>query len=394
MNRFMPDTWREALMRPIAMAAPDANVYVEIMAPDFRFAFVAVLLSIWVVLGWRKKWQLSPTLILLAFISVSFVPWLATTGNGRYFIPMLLSVGPLCIALIYWLPWTRPMKGAIAVLLISIQSFAVYESTPWRSWTLGTWSREPFFELTADQDLLIEPSTFVTITSISYSLIAPKFHESSRWVNLSGVPVDRASMESRRVQAMLSASPSLKLIVPSMPAHMTQQGLPNDDIAKVIDRMLAPQRLALASPASCRFLRSRGLATVAFRKLDKINPETVAKFGFWICQLTYSVDLPAADPAEFNPLVNRVFERVENACPNIFPPGQTKSSRTEGGVLRDYPSADMKTYVLDGGEVVYKYWKALNPILIGTVDEVLGKGFKMDCNNIRGRSGLPWERRL
>lgn len=394
MNRFMPDTWREALMRPIAMAAPDANVYVEIMAPDFRFAFVAVLLSIWVVLGWRKKWQLSPTLILLAFISVSFVPWLATTGNGRYFIPMLLAVGPLCIALIYWLPWTRPMKGAIAVLLISIQSFAVYESTPWRSWTLGTWSREPFFELTADQDLLIEPSTFVTITSISYSLIAPKFHESSRWVNLSGVPVDRASMESRRVQAMLSASPSLKLIVPSMPAHMTQQGLPNDDIAKVIDRMLAPQRLALASPASCRFLRSRGLATVAFRKLDRINPETVAKFGFWICQLKYPVDLPAADPAEFNPLLNRVFERVEHACPHIFPPGQIKSSKTEGGVLRVYASADMKAYVMDDGKVYYKYWKALNPILIGTVDEVLGKGFKMDCNNIRGRSGLPWERGL
>ncbi len=394
MNRFTPDTWRDALLRPFAMAAPDANVYVEIMAPDFRFVFVAALLIIWVVLGWRMKWQLSPTLALLAFVSLSFVPWLFTTGNGRYFIPMLLSVGPLCIALIYWLPWTRAMKGTIAVLFLAIQSFAVYENTPWRSWTLGTWSSEPFFELAADRGLEAEPSTFVTITSISYSLITPRFHESSRWVNLSGVPGDRTSMESRRVQAMLSTSQALKLIVPSMPAHMTQQGLPNDDITKVIDRMLAPHRLALVQPASCQFVGSRGLATVALRKLNQIEPETVAKFGFWICALKYPVDLPLADPAVSHPLIDRVFERVERACPHIFPPGQAGSSKVEGGVLRDYASADMKTYVLDGGKVYYKYWKALNPMLVGTVDEVLGEGFKMDCDDIRGRSGLPWERKF
>ena len=43
--RFQPDTWLEALLRPVAMAAADANVYVEIMAPDFRFVFVLALLA-------------------------------------------------------------------------------------------------------------------------------------------------------------------------------------------------------------------------------------------------------------------------------------------------------------------------------------------------------------
>ena len=44
--RFEPDTLYEALLRPVAMAAPDANVYVEIMAPDLRFIFVLALLAL------------------------------------------------------------------------------------------------------------------------------------------------------------------------------------------------------------------------------------------------------------------------------------------------------------------------------------------------------------
>ena len=37
MIRFLADTWRDALLRPVAMAAPNSSVYIEIAAPDFRF---------------------------------------------------------------------------------------------------------------------------------------------------------------------------------------------------------------------------------------------------------------------------------------------------------------------------------------------------------------------
>ena len=40
------------------------------------------------------------------------------------------------------------------------------------------------------------------------------------------------------------------------------------------------------------------------------------------------------------------------------------------------------------------FWRALNPENIGTLGSVSAPGFKMDCNTIRGRSGLPWERKL
>ena len=40
MIRFLPDTWLDALLRPVAMAMPDGWIYVETMAPDLRFVFV------------------------------------------------------------------------------------------------------------------------------------------------------------------------------------------------------------------------------------------------------------------------------------------------------------------------------------------------------------------
>ena len=34
MIRFLADTWRDAILRPVAMAAPNSSVYIEIAAPD------------------------------------------------------------------------------------------------------------------------------------------------------------------------------------------------------------------------------------------------------------------------------------------------------------------------------------------------------------------------
>ncbi|MBK7990381.1 MAG: hypothetical protein IPK05_10415 [Comamonadaceae bacterium] len=52
MIRFLADTWRDALLRPVAMAAPNSSVYIEIAAPDFRFVLalglgVLALISVW-----------------------------------------------------------------------------------------------------------------------------------------------------------------------------------------------------------------------------------------------------------------------------------------------------------------------------------------------------------
>src|SRR4051794_31172481 len=119
MIRFIPDTWLEALLRFFVMAAPDGNVYVEIAAPDLRFAAI-ILLAVAVALSWRRVGaNKRPALALLAFVLASTVPWLLTSGNGRYWMPVLLSVGPLAVGLVFLLPVTKAFKLFIAGGLVA-----------------------------------------------------------------------------------------------------------------------------------------------------------------------------------------------------------------------------------------------------------------------------------
>ena len=120
MIRFEPDTLRDALWRPLAMAAPNSDVYLEIMAPDLRFA-VLLLLTVVSVVTLRRSPRSRPVVLLLAFVWLAFVPWLMSSGNGRYFLPVLLAVGPLCIALIHRLPMRGRMRATLAVLVVAVR---------------------------------------------------------------------------------------------------------------------------------------------------------------------------------------------------------------------------------------------------------------------------------
>lgn len=393
MIRFQPDNFREALLRPLAMAAPDAGVYAEIAAPDLRFAAVVILTFISAVVARRIEWKKSPILPLLGYVIVCFALWLFTTGNGRYFIGMLLVVGPLCIALVHWLPFKRNVRAVIAMGLVVLQAILVYDTEPWRMWGLAQWNEEPFFQISLDQQAMMEPATYVTATAISYSLVAPRFPAIARWVNISGQR-DPEDVNGRRVQATLVASSSIQLLIPSMPDHMTPSRQPSAAIAQEINGMIGWQKLALQDPPKCRLLPSRGLATQAFKDVTLVKPETLAKFGFWICPLQFPVEAPPVDRVEGSALVNSALDFVEKACPRLFPAVEAKTRAIVNGFVRNYSSTDMKLYVLEGEQVHYKYWRALNPELIGSVSEIVAPSFRMSCDSIRGRSGLPWERKL
>ncbi len=149
MIRFLPDSWRDAVLRPFAMAAPDGGVYVEIMAPDFRFAFILLLIPVLTLLVVLRPWRnpsFKPVAILLTATAMAFVPWMLTTGNGRYFIPFLLVAGPLCLGLVYLLPTTRAFRLAIATCLVAIQATAIYETNPFRLWDWARWQDAPYFQ--------------------------------------------------------------------------------------------------------------------------------------------------------------------------------------------------------------------------------------------------------
>lgn len=393
MIRFMPDTWRDALLRPIAMAAPDGGVYVEIIAPDFRFLFVLVLLlALAGCVLFRKAAFAPPLRVLLALTALAFVPWLITSGNGRYFIPFLLIAGPLCIALVQSLPVSRSLRASIAVLMVAWQGVALHENDPWRWWGHVAWQDGPAFPVAIPPDVAAQPATYVTLASISYSILAPRFHPDSRWINISAQRgVGDGSPDGLRTQALIASPGPLRLLFPSVPG-----GEPGEQIGQAlgvaINDLIARQGISIEDLRACRLLRSTGLADMASRRVAEEDGK--ALHGFWLCPLVRRATQSRPDAGPPPPWIEDVFARLEKTCPQIFRAGEAVSLRIPAGAVRGYPGSDFKLYVLNDGQVLYKYFRALNPVAIGNAPDIMAPDFRMDCNNIKGRSGLPWERAI
>lgn len=392
MIRFLPDTFRDAIWRPLAMAAPDGGVYVEIIAPDFRFAFALLLAVAWLLLARGNLRRVSPALIVLAFTALAFVPWLATTGNGRYFIAFLLIAGPLCIGLLHLIPVTRGLRLCLAVMMVLWQGYLIYENEPWNSWTYVSWKEAPAFGVEIPAEVAAQPATYVTVASISYSLIAPRFHPASRWINISSLQGSAGtSSDELRAQALIAEPGPLKLIFPTVPSGQEGERI-DPELGVAIDGLLARQGLSIENEAQCRILHSDGLSKMRMRRLNDIPPGQKVVHGFWLCPLARHASPRARQAGPVPERLERVFEKLEKLCPRIFRPGEVVSLRIPAGALRGYPGSDFKLYVLDDGRVWYKYVRALNPVFVGDVDSIMAAAFTMDCDNIRGRSGLPWER--
>jgi hypothetical protein len=382
--RFIPDDWIDVVMRPFDMVAPEANTYVEIAAPDIRLA-VAVLLLGAVLLLWRRRSGTAApaTLWLATLLLVSTGVWLYTTGNGRYFVAWLVLLGPLCAGLIRLLPMKRNAKLLLAGLIVAAQGFVLTQDPPWDSWTYTEWTRPPYFQIDPPP---ADPATYVTIASISYSLLIPQFPPESSWISLAG-GID--PLQAHFVDQLLASSRPVRLLAPAVPGETEAHGAPKPAAAKALQVLLRAHRLFLDEPEKCQLLHSAGLVALGARQGMKVTPEVQRDFGFWICPVVYR---PGAAPPSSgaDATTMAVFEAIERMCPRFFPNGGGPE-RIEGGWVKRYES-DTRVYLADDGTAAYKFWRSINQVIIGSSKQILAGEATIDCTKIRApnwRRGGP-----
>jgi hypothetical protein len=382
MIRFMPDDWLDVVMRPLDMVSPESNTYVEIAAPDLRMAGV-MLLALAVLLLWRRRAAAShATLWLFALLLASTAMWLATSGNGRYFIAWLVLLGPLSIGLVRMLPGSVSSKVAMAGGLVALQLVLLFLSSPFGNWTWVDWRDPPYFQVDPPP---ARPATYVSIANISYSLVAPQFPAGSRWVGLAGGVAKR---DEPMVKQLLATAPDLTLFAPALPGQTLPDGQPTEAAIEALGRLLQPQGLVLRTGAPCSHLFSRGMMQIS-RRYSAAPPDPARKYGFWLCPLDYRPG-PAVQPPPVDPQVDAVFRAVQEACPRFFA-GTDRPMKINGGWLKAYDS-DTKVYVMDDGNVYYKFWRSLNSVRIGTREDVVSRRATVDCSKIRApnwRRGGP-----
>lgn len=384
MIRFLPDTPMQALTRFFDMAAPDANVYVEIPAPDVRTGAI-LLLALAAVVLWRRLGPgRTPVFAMLALLLLSAVVWLATSGNGRYFLPMLVCAGPTAIALLCLLPLPRHWKGILGLTLASVQVFVLTQQPPWHQWSWLDWKDEPYFAVQlAPEQSSGPPTTYASLSTISYSLIAPQFPANSRWIHLaSGGATPRDAQWTDAFLRRAAAEGPLRLIAPSLPSVTLADGKPNADVLAAFDKLIAGRNVRIVG--DCQLLPSRAQARLEGVE-DQVLQGHTREVGFWSCPLAYEQreELPVHARVPPEP-VRQTLARMGALCPRFFPPNDGGMLRLVDGWEKNYSASETRLYVMDNDDVWYKFWRSLNPVKVGKVADVLAGKVALDCASIRG----------
>lgn len=384
--RFSPDGWLEWLLRPFVLIEPSGGIYFEAPAPDWRFAFLMVFLAAAAFSQWRR-WTVAPEQArAIAGLLITFYLWTWISGNGRYFLAGFFLVGPLVVVAYRWLPGTLAFRMSALGLVVAAQAFAVYEFYQPNQWGLVRWYHGPGIPIERSP-IRERPAVFLTMTGISYSILVPQFHRQSRWAGMTGQHDLRTDSPVYPAFRALLRDPLPKyLVVPFFPRLMDEAQQPIQEARAVYANALATHGLRMAD-RPCLLLRSSLTGRPDAR--DAARPSS----GFWFCPLLIVSDSAGIASASSRlSLTDGVFEKIEKACPRYFPSENGLERHYDGVYMRHYPASDSRLYIDENGRVLMKYYRALNPTVIGSSENILEGRFKIDCDKLPGRYQLPWSR--
>jgi hypothetical protein len=388
MLRFLPDGWLDGLLRPCLLADPVNGLYVEIDAPDWRFAAVAVLLLLaWLGRPRAALLQTNQTLALLG-LTVCFYVWTVFSGNGRYFIWALLIVGPMVVMAARRLRASLAMRNTVILLVLGVQSVSIAYSFMPNMWGLRPWRTGPGLALVASP-LKASPAVFLTLGSVSYSALVPQMHPQSRWSNIAGQQFILPGVrEYPELQKLLDSPLPHYAVVRATGMLMGPDGQPTVLAMKSLVGTLGRQQLQL-SAERCNYVRTAD-AELAMKQ----GKGSAADEGFWFCAVRRS-GAPAMSVVDVavSPELDDVFAKVEQRCPRLFPAGNARSVGIDDAVQRHYSYSDTGLFVHNSGVVYFKYNRALNPTILGKTEDVRRGAFTIDCMRMPGRYLPPWERR-
>lgn len=387
MLRFVPDHWLDALARPLLMADPVAGLYAEIQAPDWRFAALVLLLALAALMHRSRSMLTGPQWRTLLGLTASFYVWTFAAGNGRYFFWGLLLVGPLAVVVVTRLRSTLAMRNTVILGVLALQCWVVWTTFESNTWALRPWSRGPGLAL-EDTPLKRQPAVFITMGAISYSIMVPQMHPLSRWTNVAGQQDLLPGMrEFDRYQELMDSPLPKYAVIRATKLVMTDERQPIDHAWVVIRRALGDYGLEPAAGA-CTFVRA-DIAGLPINVIAEIAPDS----GFWFCPVQRTPTMASVEQKHAHaPEFDDVFGQIESRCPRLFPTGNASSRPADDGTARVYSQSDTNVVVNHAGWVYLKHIRALNPTVLGTVEDVRTGRFTLDCERLPGRYVPPWDR--
>jgi hypothetical protein len=389
--RFLPEGFGEALARIFEIALPVRQVYIESAAPDLRLAAVVVLLAAAVLaLPFLNRSDASGgadtppaellkrqrLMLLSIFWVVALAAWLATSGNGRYFLAALLLAGPLLAALLF-VVLGRSRRAFVygSLALLGLQTYQTLEASDLR-WAPGNPSG-PWLEIEVPDHLRERPYTYVSMSSQSNSFLAAFVHPQSSFAAVWGqFSIAPGTPSYDRVVRLLADSERQAVIVIPIDVRRRDNLPHRPSSLEGVQRSLRAFRMRIDEDR-CGFIKSSDPFASLYWVGDRSEVQPYQEYDGYIfyCHLVRDETLVPEEPPA---AVIAALDTVERSCPRIFAPALPATIRAGARWMRTYANSDTTLYAV-GDRVYHIGWRMGEPIFAGTVEDLAAGKVGIDC---------------
>jgi hypothetical protein len=355
-ERFAPRSLGEALAFPLRIASPEFMTYAEIAAPDLRFGALALALAALAAAALARRGRPSASgadIRFVAFVLISLAAWIATSGNARYGLLVLLLVGP-CVARVADLAMgARAARVAVAVVLVA-QVAACAMISPLRWFVAESWTRE-WFPFEVPERGRREPALYLTMESQTMMSVAPYLSPEASFVNLRGQ--HSLAPGWKRIEALLARHRG-KVRALGRGLRLQADGKPRPEVVEVYDSTMLRFGFRLDT-SDCFAIGWRGdedgMISRAANALAYYSEPKGRLFSLASCALVPGERDPRVIAAEAR--VSRAFDRIEKECPRLFR-GHTSVTEPLGEEWsRTYAGLESRMETNAGRVVLAPYFK-------------------------------------
>ena len=367
--RFIPSSLAEALWRPFAMVDPATMIHEELLAPDPRYALLLVLAGVLLAQRlWRRYRPVnraeapdSPvdarvlTAVGCAF-AADWIAWLAASGNSRYFLPIGCVAGVLLVAVLSIVLTRRARaRNYLLVAILATQLVQLSLGTDLR-WKGVAWDGRPWFDVQVPEKLARERALYLSIGVNGF--VAPYLAPNAGLMSFTGdYPLGLTGANGTKVEALMRKyAPHLRVLIRSAHPDLDAEGrfpttwqvngavrrfglrADTSDCAPITVHGLPPDpeiRVARAPPAGDNRGQSeqeRGTADTSYLVTCGLIPD----------HTDHSSELASQRAAEI------VFDRLEEACPQLFQPRGLPLDDRGNMLRRNYFNSDLIAWVSHG----------------------------------------------
>lgn len=348
--RFLPSSMAEAFARPFEMLKSRRLIHTETMAPDTRYMWLLLLpvlgLAAWAWRRWRgvDAVAVAPArafVCLAVAFTIGWGIWLAISGNSRYFLPMACIAGVLVLAGLHRIFAATPRAlGYALVVVFGAQGLMLWQATDYR-WTQQGWDG-PWVQATIPPRLQTEPYLYLPMDLQSQSFLLPSLALGSSFMGMAG-GITTEGAGGRRARALIDANLA-RLRMLKLVQAIEPDGRPVAPSATTFDYPLRQFGLRVDT-GDCDYISYKGNADVIERAGPRSGPRD--QVYLYTCRVVAASVLPE-EVSERKSIADLVLDRVEDACPELFPP---RGESLRNGAIWHRKYGDVVIWVNDEGFV-------------------------------------------